>query len=99
MKKQIVWLAYRDVADYPRKSFERLAPPPAGAVLIKSQVIPGLHGYKDIHVNWHEATTRGEVTIRLVTYTESPLGEKEHKEIIGKAFEFATRGPAALEAK
>jgi hypothetical protein len=91
MSKQTIWLAYRDVADYPRKSFERLAPPPTGAQLIKSQVIPGLHGYKDMHVNWHEATTRGGVTIRLVTYTESPLSEKEHQEIIEAAFKFARK--------
>lgn len=69
------WFVYRDVEDFPRKQFERLATPKKGDRVIRDQVFPGAFGKKDMHIKLHTVAV-GTILIRLITYTEAPISSE-----------------------
>ncbi len=70
------WIVYRDVAEYPRKTFERINAPMAGDRLIKEQVIPGAFGFPPVYIRHHHVHVGDEV-VNLITYTETELSEEQ----------------------
>lgn len=83
-----IWVTYRDVADYPRKQFEVMAPPPAEALTVKNQKIPGEFGYPDMYIAWHHQNIKGSM-VHLVTYTEHKLRQSEINNLLRLALKFA----------
>lgn len=75
-----LYIAYRDIEDHqPRQSFEVIEIP-AGGMIVKSQVLPGLYGHKPIHIKWHTCTVANQ-PVSLVTYTHQPITPVETVEI------------------
>jgi hypothetical protein len=91
MTKGDIWVAYRDIADYPRQQFERLDPPTDEALQVKPGIIPGMFGLPDVPIAWHTGNIQG-VMVHLVTYTEKPVKRKRARQFLHEAFKFAASG-------
>ena len=70
------WIIYRDVAEFPRKQFERIDAPKPGEKVIKDQVFPAAHGFAAMYIKRHHIHI-GEAVVNLITYTEVELSVDE----------------------
>lgn len=78
------WFVYRDVEDFPRKSFERMPPPKRGDALIRDQVFPGAFGKKDMYIKLYTIGIGTEL-VRLIAYTEAPLSVEQAADLAQQA--------------
>lgn len=89
MVQELIFIAYRDVEDFPRQRFE-LIPGPGGMV-ITPMVISGAGGRPDTHIRVRVGMSGDASTvINLITYTEYKLTEAEVSNLMRRAFEFAS---------
>ena len=80
------WIVYRDITDFPRKQFERIAAPKPGALVIKDQVFPGGHGFPAMYIKHHKIYVDRQA-VNLITYTEAPVSIKEAAELARQALD------------
>jgi hypothetical protein len=80
------YVAYRDIEDrQPRRTFELMALPPAGALAINDQVVPGWFGAKPMHIRWYHQRL-GRDTLHLLTYTHADLEDEEVQTLLEQAY-------------
>lgn len=83
------WIVYKDIEDSePRQSFEVMAAPQPGKPVIKSEILPGGLGMKDIYIRRHGRRI-GTNDIHLLTYTHQELRPREVRGLAHQALKFA----------
>jgi hypothetical protein len=85
------WITYKDIEDIePRQSFEMMGVPKPGEQVVRSGMLPGKAGLKDLYVRWlHRGV--GADTVHLLTYTHVALKARESKDLVIQALRFAQR--------
>lgn len=80
------YVIYRDIEDcQPRRTFEVTGLPPAGALTINNQVVPGWFGAKPLHIRWYHQRL-GRDTLHLLTYTHTDIEDQEIKALLNQAY-------------
>lgn len=83
------WVVYKDIEDSePRQSFEVRAAPKPDELVVKSGILPGMGGLKDLHIKWHHRQV-GADAIHLLTYTHVALKAHQVKDLVRQAYRFA----------
>jgi hypothetical protein len=83
------WVVYKDIEDSePRQSFEMMAAPQPGEPVIKSEVLPGALGEKDVYIR-RNGRRIGVDEIHLLTYTHQELNPREVRNLMNQALNFA----------
>ena len=91
------WIVYRDIQDFPRKSFERIDAPKPGDRIVKDQKFPGMYGYPDMYVRRHHIHIDAETVVNLITYTEHELAPGAERQEIMRLLEKFLDGLGAKE--
>ena len=83
------WIVYRDIEDSePRQSFEMMVAPQPGEPLIKSEILPGAPGGKDVYIR-RNGRRIGIDEVHLLTYTHQELNPRQVRNLMNQALKFA----------